>query len=140
MPSLRSGILGFLSRVRLPKRETTVEIITVTPVSIRFCKLDTCDMLGRFYGVEFGKNMAEEYPEEVQESYLKVMKLIEALNRRCYAKVTVIEAMTPLGFFKLAKYGGEKLPVIVVNGSKIHEGIDWNPEELSEKICSMTSS
>lgn len=123
-----------------PKHEIIVEIITITPISIRFCKLDTCDMLGRAFGVDFRGALAEEYPEEVKELYPKVMKLIETLSRKCYVKIHVIEALTPLGFYKLSRHGGEKLPVIVANGTKIHEGADWDPEGLSEKICSIASS
>ncbi|MDM7275420.1 MAG: hypothetical protein P3X22_004790 [Thermoprotei archaeon] len=137
---MKRGILGFLSRIRHPTREIVVEIITISPISIRFCKLDTCDMLGRFFGVDFSSSIAEEYPEDVKEIHSKVMELIKVLNRRCYVKVNVIEALTPLGFYKVSKYGVEKLPAIIVDGIRMYEGSDWDPREVSEKVCSIALS
>lgn len=118
-------------RVKPPTSEAVVEIITISPIMIGHC--EHCEILGKTFGVDFKASQIEEYPEELLKLSSKITEFIRALSRKYYVKVIIIEAFTLRGLYKMVKYRSGKLPLIVVNGSKIGEGSDWDPQNLSEK-------
>jgi hypothetical protein len=111
--------------------EVTVEIITLNPIMIGHC--EHCEILMKGFGVDYKVSQLEEYPKELLELSSKVTEFIRAVSRRFYAKVIVIEALTPLGLYKMIRYRSGRLPVIAVNGRKISSGDIGDPVELAEK-------
>jgi hypothetical protein len=111
--------------------EVTVEIITLNPIMIGHC--EHCEILMKGFGVDYKVSQLEEYPKELLELSSKVTEFVRAVSRRFYAKVIVIEALTPLGLYKMIRYRSGRLPVIAVNGRKISSGDIGDPVELAEK-------
>ncbi len=111
--------------------EVTVEIITLNPIMIGHC--EHCEILMKGFGVDYKISQLEEYPKELLELSSKVTEFVRAVSRRFYAKVIVIEALTPLGLYKMIRYRSGRLPVIAVNGRKISSGDIGDPVELAEK-------
>jgi hypothetical protein len=111
--------------------EVTVEIITLNPIMIGHC--EHCEILMKGFGVDYKVSQLEEYPKELLELSSKVTEFVRAVSRRFYAKVIVIEALTPLGLYKMIMYRSGRLPVIAVNGRKISSGDIGDPVELAEK-------
>jgi hypothetical protein len=111
--------------------EVTVEIITLNPIMIGHC--EHCEILMKGFGVDYKESQLEEYPKELLELSSKVTEFVRAVSRRFYAKVIVIEALSPLGLYKMIRYRSGRLPVIAVNGRKISSGDIGDPVELAEK-------
>ncbi len=111
-------------------KEVTVEIITLNPIMIGHC--EHCEILMKGFGIDFKVSQLEEYPREVIEMSSKITEFIRAISRRFYAKVVIIEALTPLGLYKMIKYRSGKLPVIAVNGRRISSGDIEDPVALAE--------
>jgi glutaredoxin len=111
--------------------EVTVEIITLNPIMIGHC--EHCEILMKGFGIDYKVRQLEEYPKEVLELSAKITEFIRAISRRFYARVIIIEALTPLGLYKMIRYRSGKLPVIVVNGRKISSGDIDDPVALAEK-------
>jgi hypothetical protein len=111
--------------------EVIVEIITLNPIMIGHC--EHCEILMKGFGVDYKVSQLEEYPKELLELSSKVTEFVRAVSRRFYAKVIVIEALTPLGLYKMIRYRSGRLPVIAVNGRKISSGDIGDPVELAEK-------
>jgi glutaredoxin len=119
-----------MSRIR-GVEEVTVEIITLNPIMIGHC--EHCEILMKGFGIDYKVRQLEEYPKEVLELSAKITEFIRAISRRFYARVIIIEALTPLGLYKMIRYRSGKLPVIVVNGRKISSGDIDDPVALAEK-------
>jgi hypothetical protein len=111
--------------------EVTVEIITLNPIMIGHC--EHCEILMKGFGVDYKVSQLEEYPKELLELSSKVTEFVRAVSRRFYAKVIVIEALTPLGLYKMIRYRSGRLPVIAVNGWLMSSGEFGDPVELAEK-------
>jgi hypothetical protein len=119
-----------MSRIR-GVEEVTVEIITLNPIMIGHC--EHCEILMKGFGIDYKVRQLEEYPKDVLELSAKITEFIRAISRRFYARVIIIEALTPLGLYKMIRYRSGKLPVIVVNGRKISSGDIDDPVALAEK-------
>jgi hypothetical protein len=111
--------------------EVTVEIITLNPIMIGHC--EHCEILMKGFGIDYKVSQLEEYPREIVELSSKITEFLRAVTRRFYAKVVIIEALTPLGLYKMIRYRSGKLPVIAVNGRRISSGDIRDPVELAEK-------
>lgn len=121
-------------RIRGPN-EVTVEIVTLNPIMIGHC--EHCEILMKGFGVDYKPSQLEEYPREFLELSSKITEFIRAITRRFYARVVIIEALTPLGLYKMIRYRSGKLPIVIVNGRKVSEGEIRDPVALADKVYNM---
>lgn len=119
-------------------REVTVEIVTLNPIMVGHC--EHCEILMKGFGIDYKPAQLEEYPREILEMSSKITELIRAITRRFYARVIIIEALTPLGLYKMIRYRGRKLPLIIVEGRKVSEGDIKDPVALAEEIYKLILS
>lgn len=124
-------------RKNIGKDEIIVEVISLNPIMLGHC--EHCEVLLKGFGFDHKKFQLIEFPQELIEISDKITRFVNKLSRKSFVKLIIIEALTLRGLLKMLRYRSGKLPVILVNGSKIASGQSWDPEELADKVLSSLS-
>ena len=109
-----------------------IEVITVYPIMLGQC--NHCEILMNSFGANHTRRQLDEYPKNVLDQSIKITEYINAITRKCYASVSIIEALSIKGLLKLLRHKNGKLPVIIINGKKVSSGpLTNNIQTLVEK-------
>ena len=114
----------------------TISVEVVSRVLTTFQHCASCGTVFRETGVEdaVNKEALAEYPQDLQEEFLKLSDLIREL-RRLYQhriRIELINAQSPLGIYKTLRHHIRQYPAFIVEKKDVCVGWDW--QKLSDVV------
>ncbi|MBP1746101.1 MAG: hypothetical protein H6Q54_716, partial [Deltaproteobacteria bacterium] len=112
----------------------SVEVVSRVLTTFQHCA--SCGTIFRETGVEdaVNKEALAEYPQDLQEEFLKLSDLIREL-RRLYQhriRIELINAQSPLGIYKTLRHHIRQYPAFIVEKKDVCVGWDW--QKLSDVV------
>jgi hypothetical protein len=112
-----------------------VEVVSkMLGVQTEECK--NCRLVFEEVGLKskFQNQEINQYPHDIKEEVLRLSDWIRDLVQRYPHNVQfkIIDAMTPLGFYKMLRHRIRKFPGFIIGKQKIYSG--WNTEALEAII------
>lgn len=101
-----------------------VTIVSFAPVDLSICR--SCVIVGQSAGVDLRIKMAPD------DDSKKLAIFLEELASRARVVAELVLPTSLRGLALMARHGG-KLPLILVNGRKIHGGPIQDPADLAER-------
>ena len=83
---------------------------------------------------KFHNQEINQYPDDIKEEVLRLSDWIRDLVQRYPHNVQfkIIDAMTPLGFYKMLRYRIRKFPSFIINKQQTYSG--WDTKALESLI------
>jgi hypothetical protein len=125
-------------RMRNPKaviKPLRVEVVSkMLGVQTEECK--NCRLVFEEVGLKskFHNQEINQYPDDIKEEVLRLSDWIRDLVQRYPNNVQfkIIDAMTPLGFYKMLRHRIRKFPSFIINAQQTYSG--WDTKVLEPLI------
>jgi hypothetical protein len=113
-----------------------IQLEIVTKVVTFFDRCRRCQILFNQSGLDekIHQKEMEEYPPDLKEEYLKLSDWIRELTRLYKHRllIRVIDAQSPLGFYKSLRHRIRTYPAFIVEGKETYTG--WDKSQLESLL------
>ena len=112
----------------------SLEIVTKMMTFLNHCR--HCEVLFDQAGLDqrFHQKEMDEYPADLKEEYTKLSDWVRELNRLYKHRllIKVIDAQSPLGFYKSLRHRIRTYPAFIVEGKETYKG--WDKSQLESLL------
>jgi hypothetical protein len=118
-----------------PGKRITIEVVsTMLGIQTEECK--NCRGVFASIGLKnkFADREINEYPEDLKGEVLRLSQWVRELAQTYPDQIIlkVIDAVSPLGIYKMLRHRLRKFPAFIINQKEIYSG--WDKEELRTRI------